>query len=361
MAHNTTSEETMAEHTQSRGHRLLIVDDEEPIRRLLMRVLGLHEYVCDSAESAEEGREYLKENSYSLVLSDVKMPGESGIEFIQYVLKTYRGTAAVMVTAMDDPEYAETALEVGAYGYIIKPFKPNEVLINVANALRRRSLEIENRAHRENLENLVTERTGELQESVGRLQRAMEGIVQAMAMTVETRDPYTAGHQKRVSDLACAIAEEMGFSEDRIHGLRMAGDIHDLGKISIPAEILSKPTRLTETEFLLIKTHPEVAYNILKGIDFPWPIADMVAQHHEKLDGSGYPKGISNGEMLAESKILVVADVVEAMASHRPYRASLGINVALDEIEKSSGSLYDQKTVEACLKILREGTFELSV
>ncbi|TES89290.1 MAG: HD domain-containing protein [Anaerolineales bacterium] len=256
-----------------------------------------------------------------------------------------------MLTAVDDPKTADAAIEAGTYGYIIKPFNPNELIINIRNALRRRQLEIANRMYRHDLEKIVEERTASLQE-------ALEGIIQAMARTVEARDPYTAGHQHRVALLSVAIAEKMGIPKDQIEGVRMAGRIHDLGKISAPAEILSKPTRLTDIEFGLIKTHPRVGYDILKEIEFPWPIAQMVLQHHEKMNGSGYPQGLSGEDILLEARILCVADVVEAMASHRPYRAALGIDVAFDEISKNRGVIYDPHVADACLKIFKEKGFK---
>ncbi|MHC4459115.1 MAG: HD-GYP domain-containing protein, partial [Planctomycetota bacterium] len=190
-------------------------------------------------------------------------------------------------------------------------------------------------------------------------QKALDGIVRATALTVEMRDPYTAGHQKRVADLACVIAGECGLSEDQIEGIRMAGIIHDLGKISVPAEILSKPSRLTQNEFNLIKEHPEVGYDILKELEFPWPIAKMVLQHHEKFDGSGYPRGLSGEEILIEARVIAVADVVEAMASHRPYRPSKGITKALAEIVKNKGIHYDPEIVDACIKIFKEKKFTM--
>jgi PAS domain S-box-containing protein len=191
------------------------------------------------------------------------------------------------------------------------------------------------------------------------LQRSLEQSIQAIAGIVDARDPYTAGHQRRVSELAVAIAREMGLVEEKTHGLRLAATVHDLGKIHIPAEILAKPGRITDIELMLIKTHSQAGYDILKEVEFPWPIAEMVWQHHEKLDGSGYPQGISGKEILLESRILTVADVVEAMSSHRPYRPALGIEVALKEIERGRGSIYDPAVADACLKIFREGGFVL--
>jgi len=170
----------------------------------------------------------------------------------------------------------------------------------------------------------------ELQISLAKLRKAMGGIIQAMSLTIETRDPYTSGHQRRVADLARSIAHEMGLPEDQVDGLRMAGIVHDLGKIAVPAEILSKPTKLSNIELALIKVHPQTSYDILKDIDFPWPVAEIVFQHHERMDGSGYPRGLKREAISLEARILMVADVVEAMASYRPYRPALGVDIALE-------------------------------
>lgn len=181
--------------------------------------------------------------------------------------------------------------------------------------------------------------------------------VSAIAATIEMRDPYTAGHQRRVSSLACAIAQEIGMDVDRIEGLRLAAQIHDVGKIQIPAEILSKPSQITEIEYMMIKTHPEAGYQILKDIHFPWPIAEMIRQHHEKLDGSGYPRGLKREEILFEAQILSVADIVEAMASHRPYRPALGIDAALEEIQRGRGITLDANVVDVCIALFKENRF----
>ena len=193
-----------------------------------------------------------------------------------------------------------------------------------------------------------------LQSTLAMLRKALGGIIEAMALTVETRDPYTAGHQRRVADLARAIADEMNLPREKVEGIRMAGVIHDLGKISVPAEILSKPGKISDIEFDLIKTHSQVGYDILKTIEFPWPVAQIVYQHHERMDGSGYPLRISGENILIEARILAVADVVEAMSTHRPYRQALGIEKALEEISRNKGIIYDPEVVEACLKIFTE-------
>jgi PAS domain S-box-containing protein len=208
----------------------------------------------------------------------------------------------------------------------------------------------------------VTERKKadeERQQGIERIRKALGATVQAMAMTVEARDPYTAGHQHRVSDLARAIATEMALPGNQIDGLRMASMIHDIGKISVPAEILSKPTKLSVIEFSLIKIHSQSGYDILKNIDFPWPIARIVLEHHERQDGSGYPNGLTGDKLLMESRILAVADVVESISSHRPYRPSLGLDAALQEIANNRCILYDSVVVDICLRLFNEKGYKV--
>lgn len=197
-----------------------------------------------------------------------------------------------------------------------------------------------------------------LRQSFEKLQGTLEATIQAMASTLELKDPYTAGHQRRVAKLACAIAKDMCLSQDQVNTIHLAAVIHDIGKITVPAEILSKPGRLNEIEFGLIKVHPQVGYDILKTIEFPWSIAQIVLQHHERIDGSGYPTGLADKAILLEARILSVADVIEAIASHRPYRPALGLTNALEEITRNSGVLYDADVVQACLRVVAKRGFE---
>lgn len=208
-------------------------------------------------------------------------------------------------------------------------------------------------------EGIMTDIT-ERKKNIESLRNALEGTVHALASIVETRDPYTAGHQQRVSELARAIAAEMGLPHDRVEGLRVAATIHDIGKIAVPAEMLTKPTKLTKIEFTIIQTHVQAGFDILKDVEFPWPVARMVVEHHERINGTGYPNALTGDNILQESKILAVADVVEAMASHRPYRPSLGVEPALQEIEKNKGILYDTEAADACLRLFREKGFILN-
>lgn len=198
-----------------------------------------------------------------------------------------------------------------------------------------------------------------LQQTLDSLKRATGTTIQVLISALEAKDPYTAGHQSRSAHLACAIAREMGLTEDKIEGISMAGTIHDIGKLSIPAEILTKPSKLSELEFSLVQEHSRSGYEMLKEVESPWALAEIVYQHHERINGTGYPRNLKGNEILLEARILAVADVVEAIASHRPYRASLGLETALNEIAKNRGILYDEAVTDACLKLFRAKGYEL--
>lgn len=338
--------------------KVLIVDDEEPIRKLLMRYLGTKKYDCVLAADALEARSRFEEKEFDVILCDINMPGESGLELVRDLRSRHTDLAAVMVTGADEPSIAKTAFDIGAYDYIVKPLEQNRVLIGVTNALHRRELEAVSRTYRNMLELTVAERTENLQNTLGKLERTLDGVVHAIALTVDKRDPYTAGHQERVAHLASTIAKTMGLPEEQAKGLEMAAHIHDIGKIAVPSDILSKPGKLSDIEFALIKTHSTVGYEILRPIEFPWPVAEVVYQHHEKIDGSGYPRGLSGKEILLEAKILAVADVVEAMAFHRPYRPALGIDKALSEIVRGKGRFFEPEVVKSCLMIFKGNRYQ---
>jgi putative nucleotidyltransferase with HDIG domain len=242
--------------------------------------------------------------------------------------------------------------EIGGVDYVTKPFQREELLARVHTHLQLYDL-----TH--NLEEMVEERTHSLKESEERLKKTMLKSISAVATMVELRDPYTAGHQQRVARIATAIAGELELPTSQIEGIQLAAAVHDIGKISVPSEILSKPGRLNDPEFAMIKQHPELGYEILREIDFPWPIAETVRQHHERIDGNGYPLGLTGDEILLESRIMAVADTIEAMASHRPYRAGLGIEKTLEEIEKDHERHFDTDVVNAALRLFREKGFNL--
>jgi len=345
---------------------VLVVDDEKSIRITLSEILRRDGFDVESAENADEALKRLSGNGVDVVVSDIILPRMTGVDLLKAIRKAAPEVQVIMMTGEPTVETASEALRAGACDYLMKPVTKEAVLRSVRHAAEikalndeRRRLAEENRQYQVNLERMVEERTAELRATNERLQETIDGTVKIIASTVETRDPYTAGHQRRVAEIAQAAAREIGLPEDRVHGIFMAGLIHDVGKVSVPAEILSKPTRLTENEFSLIKQHAEIGYNILKDIVFPWPLAEIVLQHHERLDGSGYPGGLKDGKVLLESRIIAVADVVEAMASHRPYRPALGLDKALDEITRNAGRLYDEDTVAACVRLFREKGFRL--
>ena len=339
--------------------RILIVDDEIAIRNMLEKFFTTKGYECTAAADAFEARTRMEEQDFEVILCDINMPGGSGLEVIREIIQKGRETAPIMITGVDDPLVVNKSFQIGAFDYITKPLDLNRVLISVTNALHRRELEIINRKYRHELEKKVEERTAKLREASDRLEKMLDGVVDTIAFTLEKRDPYTSGHQRRVAQLACGIAKKMKLPEEQIYGLQMASFIHDIGKIYVPSEILTKPGKLSEVEFGIIKTHPTVGYEILQRIEFPWPIAEIAYQHHERANGSGYPRGLSGKEILLEARILGVADVVEAMASHRPYRPALGLEKAMEEISRNMGVLYETDVAQACLDLLKNDGFRL--
>ena len=255
------------------------------------------------------------------------------------------------------------------FEHLISPEKPTELDITIGDGssmvAEMRVMQTEWNGKKAFLASLrdITKRKGmqqQLQLSLDHIKKVMDGTIRAMALAVEMRDPYTSGHQHRVAELAQAIAEEIKLPAGDVEGVYMAASIHDIGKISLPAEILSKPVQLTDIERKMIQAHSKVGYDILKGIDFSWPIAQTLLQHHERMDGSGYPHGLGGDEILIEARIVGVSDVVETMASHRPYRPSIGLDKALEEVFNNRGKLYDEEVVNACLTLFNEKNFEFS-
>jgi putative two-component system response regulator len=332
---------------------ILIVDDEIQICRVIESTLSRHGHHCISTDNTEQARNELSKHSFELVFCNIEIKDVPGLDLMKHIKTNFNDIAVIMVTADDNARIADAALISGADGYILKPFNPNELLINAQNALHRRILEQANRMYQQELEKMLESRTM-------KLKRTLSGIIQAMTRTVEARDLYTAGHQQRVAELAVAISRELSLPKHQIEGVRMAGMIHDLGKISVPAEIISKPMRLTDAEVALIQTHPRRGYEIMADLEFPWPIAQIVLQHHEKINGSGYPQGLKNSDILLEARIICVADVVEAISSHRPYRPALGLDFAIKEITQKEGLLFDKNVVKACRTIFKDNTFSFA-
>ncbi|MDR3393649.1 MAG: response regulator [Parasulfuritortus sp.] len=336
----------------SRGN-IIAADDTPSSLRFLADILKAEGYEVRSAINGELALRAALAMPPDLMLLDINMPNMNGFEVCRHLKEQdkTRNVPVIFVSAMSDTLEKLKGFELGAVDYVTKPYQRGELLARVRTHVELHRL-------RQRLEEMVEERTRSLRKSEMKLRSALFDSISAIAATVEIRDPYTAGHQRRVAQLATAIAHELGLPEQMIEGLNLASVVHDVGKIKIPAEILSKPSRLTELEFAMIKQHPQVGYEILKEVDFPWPIAHFVWQHHERLDGSGYPQGLKGDAIHFEARILAVADVIESMSSHRPYRASLGVEAALAEIDGNSGVLYDPDAVRVALKLIRKDGFQ---
>ncbi len=324
---------------------VLVVDDEKEIGLLLQNALQREGFDCQCAFSGLQALAMMDKKAYDVVVTDIKMPGMDGLSLCRKIRSAYDSDVMVLTGFGLDFTY-EQIISMGAADFLVKPVSNSELAARVKRILAER------RSRSGRLEALA-----ELRQQLEKFRRAMEGIVQAMSVAVEMRDPYTAGHQQRVAELAGAIAREMGLDRETVYGLEMASRIHDLGKITVPAEILSKPGRLSGLEYELIKNHVRAGYDILKEIEFPWPIAQIILQHHERLDGSGYPGGLEGDAILPEARILAVADVFETIASHRPYRPSLGVRKALAELAEGQGVRYDSDAVKVCLMLVRDKGF----
>ncbi len=333
---------------------ILAVDDTPASLRLVTDLLHSEGYSVRSAINGELALHAAMAKPPQLILLDISMPDMDGYEVCRRLKAepSLSKVPVIFLTAMSEEQEILRGFDMGAVDYVTKPFKREELLARVRTHLELYRL-------RHYLGEEVDRRTQSLRESEKRLKNNLLESVSALAAMIELRDPYTAGHQRRVAKLSAVIAHDLGLGEERIEGLELAAAIHDVGKISIPSEILSKQGPLGQYEISMLREHPRTGYDILKGIDFPWPIAKIVLQHHERIDGSGYPEGLEKNETLLESRILAVADVIEAMASHRPYRPSLGIHKALGEIETQRDILFDSEVVDVALRLFREKGYQL--
>jgi putative two-component system response regulator len=313
--------------------RVLVVDDEEPCRLLIKEICHRIGISCEAAADAQEALDKLRANAFDLVVSDIRMRGKDGLALMREAQREFPHLDFIIMTGYA-PDYSYSdIIAAGATDFIPKPFQVGELEAKLGRITREKVV-------------------------LYQLQQTLVETIDALGSTLEMRDPYTAGHQRRVARLACAIGQEMGLGKPILTALHMAGLVHDIGKISVPSQILSKPSQLKETEMSLIREHSKAGYEILRKVHFPWPIANIVHQHHERLDGSGYPQKLVGDEIMLEAKILAVADVVEAMSSHRPYRAAIGTAAALEEIEKNQERLYHERAVQACLRLFREKDYQ---
>lgn len=376
---------------------ILVVEDSRPQAEKLTGILVREGYAVRIAREGLDGLYKLTESRPNLIISDIWMPKMNGYQLCRALKddRTLNDIPVILLTALSSFADIVKGLSAGADYYLTKPYSES-LLLSMVNSILSKTegnsgtgnghalgdlaldsspscrqivnflfSTYENGVHQnktlaetkhelallnKQLEKRVKEKTASLRE-------ALNGTVVALSAVVEIRDPYTAGHQSRVAQLAEAIGRKLGLTEDCCEGLRVAGLLHDIGKIIVPTEILCKPSKLTEYEFHFIEAHSRAGYDILKGIEFPWPIAAAVLQHHERIDGSGYPSGLTDRSIIREARILAVADVIESMASHRPYRPSLGIEQALEEISSKKGILYAPEIVDASLELFRTKTF----
>lgn len=344
----------------TRGN-IVIVDDQPNNLRVLSGILQQAGYKVRPALDGSVALTAIKSSPPDLILLDIRMPEMDGYEVCRQLKldAQTRDIPVIFISALQDMEDKLAAFQAGGVDYLSKPFQMEEVLARVQTHLNLYRLQ-------RDLQVIVDERTRDLRttlefldESRKKYTCALEETIQAISMTIEKRDPYTAGHQWRVSLMATEIAAEMGMDATAIEGLRLGSMVHDIGKISIPVEILTRPGSLSDLEFTMIKGHAQVGGEIMQQVHFPWPVAEMILQHHERMDGSGYPGGLKGEEILPEARVIAVADVLEAMASHRPYRPALGLDIALAEIRRGAGSIYDADVAAACLRLFEERGYSM--
>lgn len=314
--------------------KVLYVEDDDEIRALLSRFLARRVALLDVAKDGQEGLDTFQAKEYDVIVTDIKMPRMDGLDMAEHIKGTGHAVPIIVVTAFSDRDYLIRAIDIGVDRYVTKPVDPDLLLRAIFEAAKARAQQ------------------RELETARQRILDILQQTVMALGRAIEMRDPYTDGHQKRVALLAEAIAKELGLPQDEADGIRIAALIHDIGTIRIPSEIICKPGPLNDIEFSIVKTHSQAGYDLVKEVPFPWPIGEMILQHHERLDGSGYPRGLKGDEILFAARILSVADVIEAMSAHRPYRPSQGLGRAMAEVQAGAGTRYDARVVEACVRVL---------
>jgi putative two-component system response regulator len=330
--------------------RVLVVDDEEPVRRMIARmVTSGGEWECETAADAAEARMLLARRGFSIVICDVNMPGESGTDLTRWIREHHPDVAVLMATGIDDPQLAQSVLELGAYGYLVKPFKRHEVQINVANALGRRRLELENRDHRALLEQRVEERTQELR-------RTREETIRRLSLAIEFRSRETGEHVERIGNGAALIARRLRLNPGRCELIRLAAPLHDVGKIGISDEILLKPEPLTAAERKRMENHAEIGYRLLtgSGSDLLETAATIAWTHHERWDGMGYPRRLAGEAIPIEGRVTAVMDVFDALTHDRVYRPAMTVDRALEIIHNGRENHFDPAIVDAFLASLDE-------
>jgi putative nucleotidyltransferase with HDIG domain len=333
--------------------RILIVDDEIEITEILADLLS-EEYECLKAGSAEDALARLQEGEFQLVISDITMPGMSGLDMIPHVKELSPQTVVVMISGMQTVESAIGALRLGAFDYLMKPFDLRQVEAVVKRALEHHDLVVAKQRYENHLEELVEQRTVELDRALNSLEGAYRSTLKALTAALETRDSETHGHSERVVTYSLRLGREYGLSSAEMKALEFGSLLHDIGKIGVPDSILRKPAKLTEEEWVLMREHPLHGQLILRGIEFLQGAARVVAQHHEKWDGTGYPQGLSKEEIDICARIFAVADAFDAITSDRVYRRAKSYEAAAQELDDWAGRQFDPKVVEAFHRVPKE-------
>ncbi|MCP4135897.1 MAG: response regulator [bacterium] len=357
--------------------KILLVEQDHSLREDIKQYLENQGNSIIEAEDSRDGSRLFEETAPDIVLTDLYPYSEDNIDFIKKVKSLAVLIPIIIISGEESSSHAVDALKIGAWNFINKPIPDMELLnFRILQSIERKELLEKNEHLSGEFEDRTVELRGKTEELVGlnrllkkeirerifaedfkvqsleNLKRRMDEVIQTISLIGEIRDPYTGGHQQRVALLSKAIAVEMKLPQEVLEAVNVSAMLHDIGKMSVPIEILCKPTFLSDIERVLLKEHPHIGYEILKRIEFPWPVANIVLQHHERLDGSGYPNSIKGDEIMLEARIIGVADVVEAMTFHRPYRSSLGIDKAMEEIGANNGGIYDADVVNACLRLL---------
>ncbi len=336
--------------------RILIVDDEEVICNVLDRRLTKEGYLCTTAHNGKEALNRFYQDSFSLILSDIKMPEMTGIELLQKVKAIDPKMKIIMVTAYPEIDLAVNAMRLGAYDFIIKPADLDLIVMSVKRALESKRLEEEIEAYHNRLEELVEERTAKLQQAYRFLKKSHLDSVKVLAEAIDAKDPYTRGHSDRVKRMSLSIARHLGFSEERLETLEYGALLHDIGKIGIKDEILQKQGPLSQEEYEVIREHPLIGVKIVMGVEFFKDKIPIIRHHHEFYDGSGYPDGLAGEAIPLEARIISLPDAFDAMTSHRPHRGVIPLQDALMELEKCKSKQFDPKVLEI---FIREKIYKL--
>ncbi|MGH9970105.1 MAG: HD domain-containing phosphohydrolase [Pyrinomonadaceae bacterium] len=342
----------------SETSRILIVDDEPEITEILADLLS-SEHNCQTADSAEDALERLTENDFQLVISDITMPGMSGLEMLPRVKSISPNTVVVMISGMQTVESAIGALRLGAFDYLMKPFDLRQVEAVVKRALEHHELIVAKQRYENHLEELVEQRTAELDRALNSLEDAYRSTLKALTAALETRDSETHGHSERVVTYSLRLGREYGLASDKMKALEFGSLLHDIGKIGVPDSILRKPAKLTDEEWVRMREHPVHGQQILRGIEFLAGAAKVVGQHHEKWDGSGYPLGLREEDIDVCARIFAVADAFDAITSDRVYRKGKSYQEAAQELDDWVGRQFDPKVVEAFHRVPQEDWDEL--